>query len=376
MNEIAYKSKEIANECFKNFCNLIDLNPELYEHLYNIPMKIGETEGLAEYKPNENIIIINGDYIIELIDEYGEDENVVLNIAFSLIHEMIHANRTIMIEGGLNALNIKKTDDELLLYGQKKMGYDVEEFVNILSEIINKPYTNDLKKYIPIKVKINKNGSYTVIAFNRETNCFDEFDNHFFNAKMEKDIDKFFHDIGIELEHSHRVTKTIYTKTNGEKDRASVINDYYMPYNKNGKLIQNHEMDHNISTKKFASILDSKTEYVLNRMENSNGFEETLTETLALIIMLTRKDNYLDLDAITTKIIEKDKSADITMAATLIQRMGIDMIKWYMLSAYSEFYDDELERTFKERYDDLLLDFNDLYESGIYEEHSKDKQGL
>ena len=383
-NEIIETVKKEAIMSIKNFCRLIDLYPELFSHIYNISIIIGKTEedAPAQYMTNENYIIINQDYIedmIEKLNEYSNDERkknrIITNVAVTLVHEMIHANRALMIENGLNSMNAsQQVDNELINYAQHKQGHSVEQYMNLLETMIGKPYIIDFKKYIPIKVTIKSDGSYTIIAYNRETKDYDEFANQFFNTKMDNDVDKFIHNIGIELNNSrnnYKITETIYSLQDDANDQKTVIaSDYYIHYNQRGKLVNDFDVSSKgISPQEYAKILDAKTNEVEDRIENANGFEEVITEALASIIVMSRNDEQLELDLITDKIIKSETSlTDERIAAKFIQRMGIDMIRWFMTSVYAEYYDDELERIFKKRYDDLLLDFNDLYEAGKYDE--------
>ena len=295
--------------------------------------------------------------------------NVTSNVAATLVHEMIHANRTVMINNGLNALNIKeKEEEELIKYAQQKAGHDLNQYRMLLSDVLYKPFVKDFKKFIPIKVKLNNDSSYTVIAYNRETKDYNEFANQKFNSKLENGIDEFLHQIGIELNsqnNKHQITSIIYSFIN-KKDQPQVLvaSDYYHPYSDTERLVHGRE---NLTPKEFLSQLDEKINNIINRLENANGFEEVLSDTLSYIIISTRNNQLLDLNLVTTNIINSSTaSVDEKIAAKLIQQLGVDIIKWFLTSAYTDYYNDEFEKKFKERYDDLLLDFNDLYEANMY----------
>ena len=384
INEIVTNAKQVAISSLKNFFRLIDLDSEAFNHIYEIPVKCEDFEGdtPAKYLPDENQIIINRKYIVDRIktlnqcfDDERKKKSINLDIALTIVHEMIHANRTIMIENGLSAFNIKqKIDDEEKKYSQQNDGYNVDQYMNLLNEIIDKPYIVDFKKLIPVKIRTNEDGSYTVIAYNRITKDYDEFKNQLFNVKMEDSVDEFLHNIGLELnndEINHEKTNTIYSFGNDNYNQKNVVvNDYYIPYNKSGKLINEfNTTSSHISNQQYSEKIEEKMEDVLEKFENSDGLEESITEVLADIIIMSRDKDKLELDLITDKIFNsKTAEADEKMGAKLIQKMGPDMIRWFMTSVYSEYYDDIFEKFFEERYDDLLCDFNDLYETVMYNE--------
>ena len=121
-----------STDYIKHFFELMGYNPETFNHLYNINIKIAEKEynGLdddfdAEYIPKTNTIYVYNDYIEDMLDlmEDIEDKKrkdiVKLNFCFTLIHEILHANRAIMINNSLNINNFDKYFDNVYIQNKK-----------------------------------------------------------------------------------------------------------------------------------------------------------------------------------------------------------------------------------------------------------------
>lgn len=151
------EGQQEAIKNIKHFLELLDLNKEAFNHLYNIEIKIDNIKKneFAQYNLYDNIIILDIDKIIELAagNEYNEKtKNIIIDtIAITIIHETIHANRTIMIENTININNIEegKTSTDLLLASDNYLGnslnlkeiskklYNSRNFEEILTETIS-----------------------------------------------------------------------------------------------------------------------------------------------------------------------------------------------------------------------------------------------
>ena len=121
-----------STDYIKHFFELMGYNPKAFNHLYNINIKITEKEynGLdddydAEYVPKTNTIYVYNDYIEDMLDlmEDSEDKKrkdiVKLNFCFTLIHEILHANRAIMINNSLNINNFDKYFDNVYIQNKE-----------------------------------------------------------------------------------------------------------------------------------------------------------------------------------------------------------------------------------------------------------------
>ena len=103
--EIINESKKTAINAFKMFLRNINLDEQLFNHIYDIPIIIGRVikdSSITEYDPEENFIVINEEDLQKYMDMINKgnvsETTVVINIAHNLVHEMIHANRTIQQE--------------------------------------------------------------------------------------------------------------------------------------------------------------------------------------------------------------------------------------------------------------------------------------
>ncbi len=131
----------------KNFYAKVGLNPQDFEDIYAIECTIGITKtgnnddicGYAQYEPTNNKIIVSPEYLHErLLDINNADvkdiahieQLVILNIAETLIHERIHACRTIPIpKDSINALYLlPEYRDDLIMKNiqhYNNMAYDI-----------------------------------------------------------------------------------------------------------------------------------------------------------------------------------------------------------------------------------------------------------
>lgn len=374
--EVCNNAKKIAIISLKNFFNNLGIDSSLFDHIYNCPLKIGKTynNAPAQYNSNNFCIIFNKNYLNTMIGEIENNQNnnkVYTNIALTLVHEMIHPNRAVMIEGGLNPLSIYQIiNDEILKYDQKKKGHDLEHYNLLLNNILSKSYAKNFKNFIPIKIVMNDNFTYTIIAYNKTTKNYEQFKNQIFIVSNKVGIDEFIKKIEDELnDGTHMPDEIIYnfTKINRKKPKLMIASDYYHQFN--SSLITEEEIALNMSLKEFSNLLNKKINYILDRIENQESFEEIITETIANIIIMTRNDSFLDLNKITYKLETIDTELDVKVGAKFIRMMGLDMLKWFMTSAYNMNYNDKMYYTFQERYDNLLSNFYNLYNSSINEEN-------
>ena len=376
--QLVKESRKIANNALKNFYNNLGLEPERVEHLLNIPLKMGRTDenADAQYVQNENFIIFNVKYLEKMAKHLVEipKEKVLLHIAVSYVHEVIHANRTLYINDGLNVNTIKEiADNELIKFDQDKK-YDLNNYISILNNITNTMDISNIETYIPITFKQNEDKTYTVIAYNKKTKNFEEFANQNFNINSNDNENNQFHILSQELNNQnslHKPTNTIFTffKEDDKVEKVALACEYYHPYTKEGKIVPDEELEgENLSSQEFVKLLDRKTNEIIDRLENQTNFEEIITETLANIIIMTRNSDKIDLEELYNILENSNADLDTKMCIKMLKETGIDIIKWFMTAVYDEVYEDKFEEIFGDRYTDLLMDFNDLYEALQYDE--------
>lgn len=278
--QLLLEAKKTAQYSINSFLDKLDINPEAFNHLYEIAMTVKPLENNheAQYDANYKIglttiplITINETYLDGLLyyinnDMYDKDL-VINNLASVMVHELLHANRTVYIAGGINPYNL------------------VDGF------------NDKLKKY---KVRINMN--------------------------------------------SENKDKYILTSP-----------DYYHNY-----------LDINLDNVKdydsyFSDIIKNKIEKTI---ENQNGLEEAIVETMANLIIRTKDIKDLNLDEemdffINNKTTRKEEK----IAAHIIKRMGKDFLSWFMLSAYEEVYNNKIYDEFENKYERIIELTNNLYKN-------------
>ena len=184
---------------------------------------------------------------------------------------------------------------------------------------------------------------------NNETKNYNEFLNLDLKLNI-TDIDKYILELSEILNTKAFDSNVIKDNFVGDTDIAVVsdISFYDKEKTKKQELLNIHE-----------------------KLENSDGLEEAFTEVLANIIIMSRNDVTLDLG----KYLEKIEQAPLDVvgidekkAAKLIKYAGKDILKWFMLSTYGDYYDDEFENIFGSDYLRVLKDFQKLYDAVINEE--------
>ncbi len=369
LEKLVERTHTIAVESLRNFFSLLDLDPDLFKHLYDIEMNFDEDEDLASYSPITNEVSLNKqeyeDALYDIEDNPHRREDIEANLAVSIVHELIHANRTVLINNGVDLLNLERVkNNELINFVQTKQGYDLTILRAQLSEMLNKPYVKEFETYIPCDCK-SKDGIGDVIAYNRKTKNYEKFSGGDFYDDFSKDKDKFLLSVGLKLNTlNYESVDTIYSLV-GEDSRPLVACDYvddYRPYFTKEDL--------SLSLDEFQQELEYEYDEKAEKLDNKNALEETLTESFAIMAVMSRKHKSLDLDLLTTQIESNEESVDLVVAARMIRALGKDTIKWFMTAAYEEYYRDELSNIFGDQYNRLLYDFSNLYNASINGDNS------
>lgn len=118
------ESKALAINSIKKFLTKLDINPDAFEHIYNIDIKVAslinynnlDDETVALYDPTSFTISIDKDYlddaIIEIIKNKEDRDMYIIDTAKYIVHEMIHAIRTIMIDNNYHKLYMEETQEK------------------------------------------------------------------------------------------------------------------------------------------------------------------------------------------------------------------------------------------------------------------------
>ncbi len=148
--QLIKEAHEIAISSLKNFLTNLGFNEEAFEHIYNIelfiePIALPNVD--AEYRhketlqedPKDNIIVVNSktlDKYVNMINTNKVNKNqITLNLATTLVHEMIHANRIVLLDYVIKKTNYEK--DNLPNINEKpKETWEAKS--NLLSEFYHK----------------------------------------------------------------------------------------------------------------------------------------------------------------------------------------------------------------------------------------------
>ena len=338
-------AKIIAMESINKFLLKLNLDPDAFSHLQNINIKIVKYDTMGEYRPNNNTIIIS---IKNL------KEKPTLEIALTLVHEILHANRSLFIYDGINAKELNELNKENVLSDKivSTKKHNINEYIYILEKKLTTEEKNKFPKYIPINITQNDDNTFNVIAHNKYTKHYEEFNNIVLNNNEKYPNGELFEIIGLILNDKNN--NYISSKIDLiEKNNNKIItaNDYYHPTNESD-TINNLNIDHAVE------IIDDQ-----------NNFEEVMVESIAHIIIMSRNDNDIDLDKICNKL-ENSNTSDIdtTLCVKLIKAIGPNILKWFMLSCYEDTYYNMFLQTIQENYEELIQNFSYLYDTIIYNE--------
>lgn len=345
------EAKIIACDSLKRLFKNLELDSELFDHLFDIKIKTSKFDQkdlMAVYISKSFTIILNSNYLKALTDEIKLDSSermiklIKLNLALTIVHEMLHANRTMMINNSLTLNNYnQKYIYELVFNVQKNLGYDLDFYNNTLANMNTKKY----KKYVPIRVRKDKNNTVNAIVYNKESKNYE----HFIINNFKDDVYSF--------------SKNTYEFLKNEKPDCEIFNyglessietaSYY--YHDFDKLILKHE-------EYSSKILDSKIKAISKKLNIQDDFEEVIIESIANVAIMSRKEENLNLQSVYNRL-KSDESVDrdLKMGLWFISEMGEDMIKWFLTSAYESHYDDKFEKHFDRKYIQLLKSFSRLY---------------
>ena len=317
-NEIITTAVNRAGSSLNHFFELLKLDPELFKHLWDIEVHVGETgEGLnAKYhSKEEHFITLNENYLESLfagLDDGTYTKQYVINdIATSIIHETIHANRSIYVKDGNITYDVITLDEDNVVID--------EEYLNSLmtSVMVDEEYFNSYV-VVPLKVDLLENDNYTVYAYNTDTNQYNIYEHQEFKTSN-------IHEIADEI-NTNRLRYTV-TKT--------------IP-----------------CTVKFENIsYDDVEEVVEVRETNGNYLEDCLVEMLSRFILYSRKAKRFNLDAFVESLSDEELLPEYRLALEMLHKMGMGVIMWFVLSYYDDFFDKKLYEIYKEMYEAVMNDF-------------------
>ena len=308
-------SFNISKKLFNDFVSSFDIDPSLFEHIYNADLIINNEEkeyideGIAFYLPSieDPSINVHPIYLKSLLNE--NDYRNKYNLAMTLLHEMIHINRTILINNIVQCSNYVDTVDRDL---------DISEFDRLLFDRCNEGRYEEYDDFVLLK-RVNS-AIWIYNKLNKHFEIFmdiDDLDNIVFNKPV------------------YSVPYIYYLNT------PRVASDYCLDYT-------------------YSSFKNKDKEIIVDISLLQIPLEECLTETLSRIITYKTMCN-LDIESTIEYVRLKSRQELISITTEIFKNK--DFIKWFLLSCYEDEYYDYLKDIFKENYTDVLK----LYEVLFYE---------
>lgn len=371
INYIIEEAKLTALKSIFHFIELLGYDSNNYKHLSECEIKIGEN---TQYNIETNEIELSKEAIDDLLyilkDDKSKKELVVLNIAVSIVHEIIHKNRDLIIENEINARTFEdKIIKEYFDINAAVNNYDINQLRQNLEQALKLPNIDEFTEIIPVQCLFTEDG-IKVIAYDTETNFFIEVND--INVNSDLNPETLLLELSNTIEEglqSKTIKAKIITKDNVDTEAKNTLANSYIPSTKEvySRIVANKKMD----KKELLTKFEFRKEIILRRLQ-ANGFEEILTEALATMIVLARNKETFNLDEIAneTKEIFKEDTV-LNIGVQFIEDLGIEMLKWFVTSVYEEVYYDYFQKLFDDNYDELLLNFQKIYESELNMEEPK-----
>ena len=289
-----------AIEYFSYFVSRYDLEPSLFEHLFNLDLVIdySDEDACAYYLPRKDNLEIHvfASYINELYTK-NKDKNVIY-LASTLIHEMIHINRTLILK---NSIQCSKYIDDYNKF------YNYSEFEFLLDRAINNNTYNDNPDYVLLKKVDNEKWIY-----NKNNNMFEVYD----GDTLIKNRFYYFY-----------------------LNEPAVVSDYDLKYNYSDLNINNKDI-----------IIDD----IIKQL----GIEECMTECLSAIIIYANKNKNLDIKDIIKLAVYNSKVELLKISFGLFYNEKT--IYWLLTSCFEDEYINYLEKVYED-YDEIVEYFDLLY---------------
>ena len=370
--ETKHSKEEIKNFCeaaliesirsFDNFVKLLGIDTSIFGHLKEINIVIDYTDDLDKIKAvgcytssdgeNNNSINISAKYIDKILiylDKHKDKYDECLDeLAHTIVHEKIHANRDIMIKDGTVSLSLLSSKSAKM--ARIRNSNLRKELDPLLMQNLNS--SNDI---ILLKVKETEY-YYMAYVYNNKNNSYEVFR-----------LDKKKFNMGN------------YFDTFNMIKRYLSLNFFMMPFTSCSASLDDYE---------FYGVTDYVDDYIdVNELSNAEasylydftsskiGIEEALTEAFAYIIVASKCKNELDIKEYCDLVIKDDDMPyDLKLAYYLISNLSIDDIRWFFLSCYEDEYENRFRKLFSSDYELLISNFYNIYSD--FSSNGKSNEGL
>ena len=359
---IVQEARDQAIKILKIFFKHVGLDPDLFEHIYSIEVKVEPDKrdldgnlACAAYSTSKDIIEFGWEYAYDTILKGSFNgktrEQIINEFASTLVHEMLHANRTILIADSVNGTNIKSEFKRFFNKDKNRLkGYDIDLLDNKLGELCKKGVFDKYTLFVPVDIKVDKDDLITITAFNKMTGNYQVFRNIDKLYNMVKVINytssyDLYEQVAEALNKGeYTCVDTIEPLREPKRLFPSVASDYYLDTDKSSFLKSKSEEE-------SEKIAVEEYEKAARSIIFSRGLEEALTEAFAEIAMFSRLSNDFDLNEYCDAVLSTHVHDEIDVALKVIRICGEDFVKWFLTSAYEEVNTDYLEKVFKEDYD-------------------------
>lgn len=352
--------REHSITAFNNFLTILNIDSNNFIHLQDVQICVGKPQKvcLAEYVTEDNIIVVDEQYLenelLSMEQKNLDYESLISNLSVTIIHELLHANRAILINGGINDYNKEEILNHLMY------SLENEEILKnnrmALDKVVSEYGIKKFKRYIPYAI-INEGDTYEVFVYNIKKAKFLRFSSNNIEKFMECE-DKWIK-IGKDLYDNKEDYDFVDTFDDilKQKDLVLTAGDFYHNIGELKSKIGNINED--MSNEDYYNLLLKNHEFLTNRFRQLNSLEESMIEGLANIIELMSGFDFLDYEYIENYLdcIE----AHGVLAIKMYKSFDINLIRWFILSAYDEQYYDMIQQIFGDDYEEVLQIFDDIY---------------
>ena len=349
----AYKRSVFA---LKEFFIKLGIDPNVFNHLFNIEISIDNSmqtnsERLAAFFTQEDVtfepkIFICASYVDDLISyckkKYKMNKRVkneiITELSRTIIHEMIHANRNIILN------NTKDISSSVIINDIEYLN-ELDELNKKFDYLVINGEADFSKNEIVISIEFH-NDYLLVTTYNQEEEWFTKYKikrNSIKYDSLEK-IKRFLENIFNINKYHHVFEPYKIIKSFDEPTLSLLCSDYDLSnYKANNRLMLDRILLHDNISKQI-------------------GLEEEITEAIAGIIITSRNDMDFDIDDICNRLINSPRELDdIKRIYKIIKYYKNDFIYWFITSCYMDEYHNYIEEKFGDDYNTLLSSFYRIY---------------
>ena len=333
------EAKKVSDSALLHFFDLINLRRDLFNHLTKIDLVVdldssNDYDSMIAFYENINYDDHSLDNTIHFLPEYLDSiikrNNVVCknDLVRTIIHETIHANRSIIINNGV-------------LYPEYHIA-SISEY-----ESYRKKFGHLIKKS-NLKFQVLKWYKYsninTIYAYNHISGDFFIFTlpDYFVGSINSIDV---LNDL---INNNFDLFELVYQVENPyDLNYSSLVSSYSTSF-KNPMVIN----------KKNSLNVDLE-------VEKQTDFEESITEAFSQIIFYLRDKDQYNIDELLNN---KRLLPNVRLALQFINSLDMDTIRWFFLSCYQEEYVNKFYEMYKDDYFRLIDLFSEAFQKSMSEE--------